>query len=198
MFAERVSFDPTERRLYGHDVGVLPRRVRPLSGHPVPDAVVQPQTEAELIAAVRWAADHGVPLTPRAKATSGYGGVVPVNRGLVVDLRRMTRVVHVDPAARTVTVEPSVVWERLDHELGTHGLTLRLYPSFYPSATVGGWLAQGGAGYGSYEFGWFRDNVISARLVLPSGEVRVLESAEPTWSPVRRASRVSSRKSRCA
>ncbi len=178
MFADRVSFDPTERRLYGHDVGVLPRRIRPLSGHPVPDAVVQPATEAELIALVRWAVEHRVPLTPRAKATSGYGGAVPLDRGLVVDLRRLTRVVRIDPEAQTVTVEPSIVWERLDHALDAQGLTLRLYPSSYPSATVGGWLAQGGAGYGSYEFGWFRDNVTAARLVLPSGEVRVLAGAD--------------------
>ena len=175
MFAGRVSFHPTERRLYGHDVGALPRRIRPLSGHPVPDAVVQPETEDELVALVRWAVERGVPLTPRAKATSGYGGVVPINRGLVVDMRRLRRVVRVDAGAMTATVQPSIVWERLDHELDPHGLTLRLYPSSYPSATVGGWLAQGGAGYGSYRFGWFRDNVVSARLVLPSGEVRVLE-----------------------
>ena len=37
---------------------------------------------------------------------------------------------------------------------------------------MGGWLAQGGAGIGSYEAGWFRDNVVSARVVLPNGEVK--------------------------
>jgi Fe-S oxidoreductase len=37
---------------------------------------------------------------------------------------------------------------------------------------VGGWLAQGGLGFGSYEFGEFHENVVSCRAVLPSGEVR--------------------------
>ena len=60
-------------------------------------------------------------------------------------------------------VEPGVVWEVLDKALMKQGMTLRLYPSSYPSATVGGWLAQGGAGIGSLESGWFRDNVVSAR-----------------------------------
>ncbi|MHB8419694.1 MAG: FAD-binding and (Fe-S)-binding domain-containing protein [Myxococcales bacterium] len=178
LFGARVSFVPTERRLYGHDVGALPRRIRPLVGDALPDAVVQPETEGELVELLRWSAAHGVPLTPRAKATSGYGGVMPVRHGVVVDLRRMQRVLAVDADARTATVQPAAVWERLDQELARHGLTLRLYPSSYPSSTVGGWLAQGGAGYGSYRFGSFVENVVSARLVLPSGEVRLLEGED--------------------
>ncbi len=174
LFQDRVSYHPTERRLYGHDVGVMPRRIRPLVGDTVPDAVVQPETEAELIALVRWAVHNGVPLTPRAKATSGYGGVIPLDRGLVVDLRRMRQVVSIDAEGLTATVQASIVWETLDAALAKHGLTLRLYPSSYPSSTVGGWLAQGGSGYGSYQYGWFRDNVVRARVVLPSGEVREL------------------------
>jgi len=57
-------------------------------------------------------------------------------------------------------------------------LTLRLYPTSYPSSTVGGWLAQGGAGIGSYEAGWFRDNVVGARVVLPNGEIREFSGPE--------------------
>ena len=53
-------------------------------------------------------------------------------------------------------------------------LTLCTYPTSYPSSSVGGWLAQGGAGLGSYEFGYFKETVVSARVVLPSGEVMVL------------------------
>jgi hypothetical protein len=49
MFADRVSYHPTERRLYGHDVGVMPRRLRPLLGNTTPSGVVQPESEAELI-----------------------------------------------------------------------------------------------------------------------------------------------------
>ncbi|TLM99070.1 MAG: FAD-binding oxidoreductase, partial [Actinobacteria bacterium] len=53
-----------------------------------------------------------------------------------------------------------------------------LYPSSYPSSSVGGWLAQGGSGFGSYEFGTFKDNVVSARVVLPNGTARVFEGQE--------------------
>ena len=171
LFGARSSFDETERALYGHDVAVVPPMLARLAWRAVPDGIAQPEREAELVALVRWALSHRVPLTPRAKATSGYGGVIPVRRGIVVDLTRMKRIVHLDAAALTVTVEPCVVWEKLDAALADHGLTLRLYPTSYPSSTVGGWLAQGGAGIGSFEAGWFRDNVLRARVVLPTGEV---------------------------
>jgi Fe-S oxidoreductase/FAD/FMN-containing dehydrogenase len=171
-FGKRVSFHKTERKLYGHDIAAPPSLIKPLLGNTTPDAVVQPETGKELVELVRWASENSIPLTPRGKASSGYGGVLPVKQGVVVDFYRMNKIIRIDPQALTASVESGVVWEKLDQALEKHGLTLRLYPSSYPSSTVGGWLAQGGAGIGSYEAGWFRDNVVSARVVLPDGEVR--------------------------
>ncbi|MFC2008378.1 FAD-binding and (Fe-S)-binding domain-containing protein, partial [Chloroflexota bacterium] len=116
--------------------------------------------------------DQNIPLTPRGKASSGYGGAIPVKHGIVVDFYRMKNIVSIDSHNLTATVQPGIVWEKLDRELQKQGLTLRLYPSSYPSSTVGGWLAQGGCGFGSYEAGYFRDNVVSARVVLPDGTVK--------------------------
>ena len=177
-FGNRVSFRKAERRLYGHDIAAVPSLIKHLIGDTTPEAVVQPQTEEELVELVRWAREHHVPLTPRGKASSGYGGVLPVKKGLVVDFYRMNRIIRVDPDAQTATVQAGVVWEKLDRELKKHELTLRLYPSSYPASTVGGWLAQGGAGIGSYEAGWFRDNVLSARVVLPDGTARDFAGSE--------------------
>ncbi|MGO8990877.1 MAG: FAD-binding and (Fe-S)-binding domain-containing protein [bacterium] len=177
-FRSRASFDKTERKLYGHDIAALPSLIKPLLGNTTPDAVVQPETEKELVELVRWARENHISLTPRGKASSGYGGVLPVRQGVVVDFYRMNKIIRIDPEALTASVESGVVWEKLDQELERYGLTLRLYPSSYPSSTVGGWLAQGGAGIGSYEAGWFRDNVVSARVVLPDGEVMDLKGAD--------------------
>ncbi|GFO96234.1 hypothetical protein ig2599ANME_0423 [groundwater metagenome] len=146
--------------------------VKPLIGNTTPEAIVQPQSEEELIELVNWARAKKIPLTPRGKATSGYGGAVPVKKGIVVDFYRMKEVQAVDKENLTVTVQPGISWEQLDRKLAAHGLTLRLYPTSYPSSTVGGWLAQGVAGIGSYEYGYFGENVISARVVLPTGDIR--------------------------
>lgn len=172
QFGSRVSFDSVERKLYGHDVAAIPNLIKPLLGDTTPEAIVQPASEAELVEIVRWASREQVPLTPRGKASSGYGGAIPVKKGLVVDFYQMKDVLAIDEDQQTVSVQPGITWEQLDHQLAYHNLTLRLYPTSYPSSSVGGWLAQGGAGIGSYEYGYFRENVISARVVLPSGEVR--------------------------
>ena len=177
-FGDRVSFRRTERRLYGHDIAEIPSLIKPLIGDTTPDAVVQPQSEADLMELVRWANENRVPLTPRGKATSGYGGAIPVKKGVVVDFYRMNKVIRIDPNTKTATVQAGVVWEKLDKELAKHGLTLRLYPTSYPSSTVGGWLAQGGAGIGSYESGWFRNNVVSARVVTADGSVKEFSGPE--------------------
>jgi Fe-S oxidoreductase/FAD/FMN-containing dehydrogenase len=177
-FGDRACFRKSERRLYGHDIAAVPGLIKPLIGDTTPDAVVQPKTEEELSELVRWASRHRVPLTPRGKASSGYGGVLPIKKGVVVDFYRMNRIIRVDADAQTATVQAGVVWEKLDRELKKHGLTLRLYPTSYPASTVGGWLAQGGAGIGSYESGWFSDNVVGARVVLGDGTVSEFSGAD--------------------
>ncbi len=177
-FGERVSFHKTERKLYSHDVAAMPSLIKPLIGNTTPEAVVQPQTEAELVELVRWATEQNMPLTPRGTASTGYGGVLPIKKGIVIDFYQMSQVSHIDAKAMTATAQAGVVWEKLDKELQKHGLTLRLYPTSYPAATVAGWLAQGGTGIGSFEFGWFQDNVVSARVVLPDGKVQEFSGAE--------------------
>ena len=139
-FGDRVNFQRLERKLYGHDMAVMPSIVKPLIGDTMPDAIVQPRNEEELAALVRWADDNCISVTPRGKASSGYGGVLPVKNGVVIDFFRMKDIIRIDPDNLTVTVQPGIVWEQLDRELKKHGLTLRLYPTSYPASTVGGWF----------------------------------------------------------
>ncbi|MFA5867609.1 MAG: FAD-binding and (Fe-S)-binding domain-containing protein [Actinomycetota bacterium] len=178
IFGDRVNFARLERKLYSHDIAEIPGLIRPLIGNTIPDAIVQPANEKEVVELVKWARQHNIPLTPRGRATSGYGGAVPIRNGLVVDFYRMRALKSVDKKNLTVTVEPGMVWETLDKKLAPQGLTLRLYPTSYPSSSVAGWLAQGGAGIGSYESGWFRDNVVHARVVLPDGSIRIFSGPD--------------------
>lgn len=171
-FGDRVTFDRTERKLYSHDIAAIPTLIKPLVGDTVPDAVVQPETEEELITLMKWAVASDIPVTPRGKASSGYGGAIPIRKGLLVDFYRMKRVLSIDAQGLTVTVQAGVTWEKLERVLNGKGLALRLYPTSAPASTVAGWLAQGGAGIGSYEFGWFKDNVVSTRVILPTGEIK--------------------------
>ena len=178
LFSNRISFDKTERKLYSHDIAAMPAIIKPFIGSVIPEVIVQPQTEEELVKLVNFAANYNVPLTPRGNATSGYGGVLPLKKGIVVDFYRMKKIININSADNTVTVQPGIIWEKLDKELNKKGLTLKLYPTSYPGSTVGGWLAQGGAGIGSFEAGTFSENVVSARVVLPDGTIKDFKDSE--------------------
>ncbi len=170
--ADRVRTDQRERKMYSFDIGAMPRLVKPFVPAGLAGAVVRPRDEAQLVALVKQANSEGFKLVPRAWATSGYGGVLPPAGAVVVDLAGWQKVLKIDAEALTVRVQASAIWEQIDREIGKEGLALRLYPSSYPSSSAAGWLAQGGSGFGSYEYGMFKENVTAARAVLPTGEVR--------------------------
>ena len=76
-FGEQANFSPTERILYSHDIAAMPSLFKPLIGKTVPDVVVQPQNEEELAELMRWASEKKIPVVPRGKGSSGYGGIIP-------------------------------------------------------------------------------------------------------------------------
>ena len=171
LFEDRASDDALRRFVYGHDMGALPDSIGRFIDN-VPSLVVQPISEAEVVSLVNFARATDTPLVPRGGATAGFGGAVPAKSGIVVDFVRMAGVSPVDSANNTVTVEPGVVWAELEKAVSAQGRRLPLYPTSALSATVGGWVAQGGAGIGSRGEGDLLDNVISVRAVLGNGEVR--------------------------
>ncbi|MFZ5639558.1 MAG: FAD-binding protein [Bacillota bacterium] len=177
IFGDRVSFDKVERMVYGHDVASLPAAVEKLVIK-TPDAVVQPENAEELTRLVRFARSKKIPLVPRGAATSGYGGVIPIKGGIVVAFTRMNKIGIVDKENMRVTVQPGVIWSTLEDELKKNGLMLRLYPSSAPGATVGGWIGEGGSGIGSYEYGYISENVIEAKVVTPTGELKTFSGAD--------------------
>ncbi|NWF95864.1 MAG: NADH-quinone oxidoreductase subunit NuoB [Candidatus Thorarchaeota archaeon] len=170
VFGERVVTAKHELIIHAQDVGALPKQVGWLM-NTNPDAVVRPQSVEEVRALYAFANKHHIPLTPRGAGTSGYGGAIPRNGGVVVDMRLFDKVLSVDSQALTVTVQPGISWANLQHHLNRMGLDLRCYPSSGISATVGGWVAQGGDGIGSLKYGNINQNVVEVEVVLPNGQV---------------------------
>ncbi len=177
IFGDRAAFDKAERMLYSHDTANLPSAVEKMVLRTA-DAVVQPVSAAEVVELVKISKTNKIPLTPRGAGTSGYGGVIPIQKGIVVAFTRMNKLVNIDKKNMTVTVEPGIIWSSLEQELNKEGLALCLYPSSAPGATVGGWVGEGGSGIGSYEYGYFADNVIQIKAVTPDGNIKTFSGQE--------------------
>lgn len=169
---DRVRTDLHERTMYSSDIGAMPALVKPFVPAGIAGAVVRPRDERDIVALIKFASRVGVKIVPRGWSTSGYGGALPAEGAVVVDVSALQRVLAIDAENLVVRVQAGAIWEQVDREIGKHALTLRVYPSSYPSSSVGGWLAQGGAGFGSLEYGSFKESVTAARVVLPTGDVR--------------------------
>ncbi len=138
--------------------------------HP-PDAVVFPRTEDEVAAILRACADSGTPVVPYGAGSGVCGGAVPIRGGVVVDVKRMNRILDVDDVDLTVTAEAGIVGMHLEEELGDRGYTLGHFPSSILCSTLGGWLAARSAGQLSSKYGKIEDMVVGLRAALPDGKV---------------------------
>lgn len=170
---ERVSLRATDRVEYARDLwprGLLAVRAGEVAAHP-PDAVVWPIDTAEVQAIVRLCAERGVPIVPFGAGSGVCGGTLPLRGGVVVDLKRMRRVLAIDEHNLTVTAEGGILGEHLEHALGRRGLTLGHFPSSIMCSTLGGWLATRSAGQCSSRYGKIEDMVRAVELVTGTGEV---------------------------
>lgn len=169
-FGERGTADPGVCAVYGHEPADVPKPLaEPLKRRPW--AVVTPEVRGDLLSALDFAQDHNMPVVPRGGGTSGYGGAVPTEGGLVVDMRSLDRIYEVDEEEKTVTVDPGVTWAALAEELAAHGLAPRQLPHQAHGSTVGGWVARGGSGLGSHRHGGVADSVVEAKVITPEGEL---------------------------
>ncbi|TPM96874.1 FAD-binding oxidoreductase [Mesorhizobium sp. B2-1-3A] len=151
---------------------VLKRQLDHVTG----DLIVTPKTEAELIRVLAACHRHGIPVTPRGSGTGNYGQAMPLSGGVVLNLAEMNEIKSIAPG-RVVT-GPGAVLADIDKATRAHsGQELRLSPSTYNTASIGGFIAGGSGGVGSINFGGLRDfgNVLRLRVVTMEAEPKALE-----------------------
>lgn len=158
-----------EKLLYSRDVADLPKIVSLLINHHC-IAVIQPNNIEELKKIINFCEGYQIPLIPRGAGTSGYGGVLPVRNGVIIDLTKWNRIFTIDESNETVEVECGIIWENLRSDLNFKGFTLLSYPSSAPSSTVGGWVNQGGYGVGSSKYGNVRNSIESITVIGTEGK----------------------------
>ena len=121
------------------------------------DLVVRPLCVEAVSSLAAACFRHQVPLTLRGTGTGNYGQSVPLEGGVVMLTSALNKVRHIDRQTGTVTVEPGCSLRDLDQQLRNEGRQLRLLPSTWRSATIGGFLAGGSGGIGSIRWGFLRD-----------------------------------------
>lgn len=174
--AIRTIVDRTQVKLLSRDFywysPLLKRQLRDVAA----DLVVAPANEDELIATLKACHARKVPVTPRGAGTGNYGQAMPVRGGVVVDLSQLDTI-HAIERGRVrcgAGAKLSDIDQRARAETGQE---LRMHPSTWRTATIGGFVCGGSSGVGSVTWGGLRDrgNVLGLRLVTMEGAPRVIE-----------------------
>ncbi|RUM98737.1 FAD-binding oxidoreductase [Pseudaminobacter arsenicus] len=151
---------------------VLKRQLDHISG----DLIVSPKNEVEVVRVLAACHRLGIPVTPRGTGTGNYGQAMPLSGGVVLSLAEMNEIVSI--ASGRVVAGPGAIIADIDRATRTHsGQELRLHPSTYNTASIGGFIAGGSGGVGSINFGGLRDfgNVLRLRVVTMEAGPRILD-----------------------
>lgn len=129
----------------------------------LPAAVARPRHRDDLEAILAVAAAAGTTVTMRGAGTSIAGNAV--GTGIVVDTRRLDRVLEIDPEARTARVEPGVVHAALQRAAAPHGLRYGPDPSTHTRCTIGGMVGNNACGSRALGYGRTADTIRAADVL---------------------------------
>jgi len=141
------------------------------------DFVVMPNTSKEVQKILKLANREKIPIVPMGGGLTLSGLVIPVKRGIVMDMKRMNKIIEVNELSRFVLIEAGVTTGQLLAYLNNNHPDLQPpIPDAPPSATIAGNALIHGSGYLSQKFGDHGSMINGLEVVLPNGELYKLGS----------------------
>lgn len=143
------------------------------AGQPLsrPDIAVKPETTEQVAAIVRLANELHVPLTSWGGGSGVQGAANADRGGIVLDMRGMTAIRHIDEQSLVCRVEAGLTCRDFEAALNAQGLSFTHYPASTEWATIGGSIAARGSGVLSTKYGKIEDHVLALEFVTPTGEI---------------------------
>ena len=159
---ENVRDDPADRYVYGSDSSV----------HEAPAwVVVRPMNIEQIQKVVRYANSKKVPVIVRGSGSGMSGQAVPIQGGIVMDMKRMNKILEINPADGYCRVEAGVVDDDLNKALKPYGVFYPVAPASSRVATIGGEIANNASGVRSVKYGAVRDSVLGMKVVMANGDL---------------------------
>ncbi len=137
----------------------------------LPDVVVTPADVEHVIEIVKIANRHHIPIYPRGSGTNLCGGTIPLEKGIVLSMLNMNKILEVDPDNLTAWVEPGVIIQDLNDEATKYGLLYPPDPGTIKTATMAGSVSECSGGLRGLKYGVTKHYVMGMEIVLTTGEV---------------------------
>ena len=142
----------------------------------LPDVVVRPRKVKEVQEILRYANKNKIPVVPRGAGSGMSGQTVPIDGGIVIDMKLMDKILEIRPEDVLCKVEPGVVNDELNRILKPYGFFFPPTPSSGKICTIGGMIGTNASGNRSVKYGATRDAVIGMKVVLANGDLVTLGS----------------------
>ena len=136
-----------------------------------PEVVVLPRNTEQVSQVVQLAAREHLPLVTRGMGSGLAGGSVPDRGGILLALTRMNRILEIDEANATATVEAGVVTADLQTAVEKLGLFYPPDPSSIKESTIGGNIATNAGGPRCLKYGVTGNYVLGLTVVLADGRI---------------------------
>ena len=137
----------------------------------MPEVVIFPEDESQISCIMKLANRYRFPVYPWGAGTGTTGGALPVNGGVVISLKRLDKILRIDPVDMIAEVQPGVITSELQREVEKIGLFYPPDPASSHISTIGGNVAECAGGLRAVKYGVTKDYVLGLRVVLPTGEI---------------------------
>ena len=143
----------------------------------IADIVVRPKDVNAILDVSKTCWDYSVPITLRGSGTGNYGQSVPLFNGVVMQMNNLNQIEEFNPLTGFVKVQCGCLMYDLNKKLNDYGRELRMFPSTWKTATIGGFISGGSGGIGSIRWGFLRDagNLLALEAVTVQDTPKLLK-----------------------
>ncbi|HSK72805.1 MAG TPA: FAD-linked oxidase C-terminal domain-containing protein [Pyrinomonadaceae bacterium] len=158
------------------NVLVEPEKVEPYGADAVkekfpPEAVVFPETTAEMVQILKLANEYLFPVTARGGGVGYTGGAVPVDGGIVIGTDRMKKIIEINVDDLYVVCQPGLTTYELQQAVEEYGLMFPPDPASYKESYIGGNIAENAGGMRTPKYGVTKHSVLGLEVVTATGEI---------------------------
>ncbi|MDY2791600.1 MAG: FAD-binding oxidoreductase [Eubacteriales bacterium] len=169
---ENVSTREADKLTYGVDYFWISRMWADRGETPpAADFVVRPGSAQEVSAILKVANYYKLPVHTWGGGSGSQGGALPMAGGIILDTKRMNKLIEIDLESRTITAETGMIFQQLEWYANEKGFSCMHIPSCLTCGTIGGALGHRGIGILSTKYGKIDDMCVSMEVVLPNGDV---------------------------